>query len=70
MPDDEETIVRASACRALGVFVLFPSLREDACFVTDMAMAILEKMKDDALLVRLRAGWAQGNLCDTLIITR
>ncbi|CAO3646136.1 unnamed protein product [Cunninghamella echinulata] len=69
LPDDEEIIVRASACRALGVFVLFPSLREDACFVTDMATAISEKMKDDALLVRLRAGWAQGNLCDALIIT-
>ncbi|CAO3628299.1 unnamed protein product [Cunninghamella blakesleeana] len=69
LPDDGESIVRASACRALGVFVLFPSLREDACFVTDMAMAIIEKMNDDALLIRLRAGWAQGNLCDALVMT-
>ncbi|ORY99820.1 armadillo-type protein, partial [Absidia repens] len=68
LPEDEESQVRAAACRALGAFVLFPSLREDTCFVSDMATAILDRMKDSVTLVRLRASWAQGNLCDALVI--
>ncbi|KAI8070052.1 armadillo-type protein [Gongronella butleri] len=69
LPEDEEASVRAAACRAIGVFTLFPTLREDECFVSDVATAILNGMEDSSLLVRLRASWAQGNLCDALVIT-
>ncbi|KAI9497178.1 armadillo-type protein [Zychaea mexicana] len=65
---DQDTNVRAAACRALGVFVLFPTLHEDPLFVSDMASAVLEQMGDKALLVRARASWAQGNLCDALVM--
>ena len=67
---DQDTNVRAAACRALGVFILFPSLHDDPLFVSDMATAILEQMNDKAILVRARASWAQGNLCDALVIER
>ncbi|KAI8099098.1 armadillo-type protein, partial [Halteromyces radiatus] len=68
LPDDEESQVRAAACRALGAFVLFPTLRQDTCFVSDMATVLLDRMEDQVILVRLRASWAQGNLCDALVI--
>ncbi|KAI8335129.1 armadillo-type protein, partial [Chlamydoabsidia padenii] len=68
LPEDEESQVRAAACRALGAFVLFPTLRQDTCFVSDMATVILDRMEDPVTLVRLRASWAQGNLCDALVI--
>ncbi|KAI8144022.1 armadillo-type protein, partial [Fennellomyces sp. T-0311] len=68
LPADQDANVRAAACRAVGVFVLFPSLHEDPLFVTDMAAAVLEQMGDKAILVRARASWAQGNLCDAVVM--
>ncbi|KAI9310898.1 armadillo-type protein [Dichotomocladium elegans] len=68
LPTDPDSNVRAAACRALGLFVLFPSLHDDEHFVADMASAVLEQMNDKVLLVRVRASWAQGNLCDVLAI--
>lgn len=68
MCSDIDANVRASACRALGVFVLFPSLREDAMFVSDMTKAILLQKDDKTILVRVRASWAIGNLCDALVL--
>ncbi|KAG0177249.1 HEAT repeat-containing protein 6 [Apophysomyces sp. BC1021] len=65
---DSDAYVRAAACRALGVFVLFPDLREDPLFVSDMASAILGQMNDKTVLVRVRASWAQGNLCDAMVL--
>ncbi|KAI9247652.1 armadillo-type protein, partial [Phascolomyces articulosus] len=65
---DQDPIVRAAACRALGVFILFPSLHDDPLFVSDMTSAVLEQMNDKSILVRARASWAQGNLCDALVV--
>ncbi|CDH49671.1 heat repeat-containing protein 6 [Lichtheimia corymbifera JMRC:FSU:9682] len=67
LPSDQDISVRAAACRALGVFVLFPSLRGDPHFVSDMAAAIMDQMNDKAILVRVRASWAEGNLGDALV---
>lgn len=67
---DADPSVRAAACRALGVFVLFPSLREDPMFVSDMTKAILLQKEDKTILVRVRASWAIGNLCDALVLER
>lgn len=67
LPSDQDINVRAAACRALGVFVLFPSLRSDPHFVSDMASAIMDQMNDKAILVRVRASWAEGNLGDALV---
>ncbi|KAF7722562.1 HEAT repeat-containing protein 6 [Apophysomyces ossiformis] len=68
LASDQDANVRAAACRALGVFVLFPDLREDPLFVSDMAAAVLEQTKDKTVLVRVRASWAQGNLCDAMVL--
>lgn len=67
---DTDTNVRASACRALGVFILFPSLREDPMFVSDMTKAILLQKEDKTILVRVRVSWAIGNLCDAVVLER
>jgi hypothetical protein len=70
LSSDADANVRAAACRALGVFVLFPSLREDPLFVSDMTKAILLQRDDKTILVRVRASWAIGNLCDALVLEK
>ncbi|CAO3699713.1 unnamed protein product [Rhizopus stolonifer] len=68
LASDSEANVRAAACRALGVFVLFPSLQEDSLFVSDMMKAILAQKEDKQILVLVRSSWALANMCDALVI--
>ncbi|CEP10827.1 hypothetical protein [Parasitella parasitica] len=68
LTSDADANVRAAACRALGVFVLFPSLREDPLFFSDMIKAALLQKDDKTILVRVRASWATANLCDALVL--
>ncbi|RUS23174.1 armadillo-type protein [Endogone sp. FLAS-F59071] len=70
LASDDDGNVRAAACRALGVFILFQDLREDPLFITDMAMAVLLQLADKNVLVRVRASWALGNLCDALVLQK
>uniref|UniRef100_A0A4W3IK34 HEAT repeat-containing protein 6 n=1 Tax=Callorhinchus milii TaxID=7868 RepID=A0A4W3IK34_CALMI len=63
----ENLLVKAAAVRALGVYVLFPSLRQDVMFVADTANAVLTSLDDKSLNVRTKAAWSLGNLTDTLI---
>lgn len=58
---------QASSVRALGVFVLYPSLREDVLFVADTANKVLAAMEDLRLIVRMRAAWSLANLSDALV---
>ncbi|KAF9321083.1 HEAT repeat-containing protein 6 [Podila horticola] len=67
---DEAPVARSSACRALGVFILFPFLREDSTHVLDMASAVLDLCHDSNMTVRVRASWAVGNLCDSLVLLK
>ncbi|KAG0371907.1 HEAT repeat-containing protein 6 [Mortierella sp. AD032] len=67
---DENAVARASACRAIGVFILFPSIREDYTSVVDMANSALDLCRDPNLTVRVRASWAIGNLCDSLVLLK
>ncbi|KAF7697323.1 hypothetical protein HF521_005741 [Silurus meridionalis] len=64
----ENSLVKAAAVRALGVYILFPCLREDVMFVADTANAILTVLDDRSPNVRAKAAWSLGNLTDTLII--
>ncbi|MBN3318881.1 HEAT6 protein, partial [Atractosteus spatula] len=64
----ENSLVKAAAVRALGVYVLFPCLREDVMFVADAANAILACLDDRSPNVRAKAAWSLGNLTDTLIV--
>nr|XP_057933217.1 HEAT repeat-containing protein 6 [Doryrhamphus excisus] len=61
-------LVKTAAVRALGVYVLFPCLREDLMFVADTANAILAALGDRSSNVRAKAAWSLGNLTDTLIV--
>ncbi|KAF9393437.1 HEAT repeat-containing protein 6 [Podila verticillata] len=67
---DEAPVTRSSACRAIGVFILFPFLREDSTHVLDMASAVLSLCHDPNMAVRVRASWAVGNLCDSLVLLK
>ncbi|XP_053131596.1 HEAT repeat-containing protein 6 [Hemicordylus capensis] len=64
----ENALVKAAAARALGVYVVFPCLRQDVMFVADAANAILNSLCEGSPNVRAKAAWSLGNLTDTLII--
>ncbi|KAG7280205.1 hypothetical protein CRUP_037566, partial [Coryphaenoides rupestris] len=64
----ENYLVKAAAVRALGVYILFPCLREDVMFVADTANTILMALEDKSPNVRAKAAWSLGNLTDTLIV--
>ncbi|XP_048338263.1 HEAT repeat-containing protein 6-like, partial [Sphaerodactylus townsendi] len=64
----ENPLVKAAAARALGVYVVFPRLRQDVMFVADAANVILNSLSDCSPNVRAKAAWSLGNLTDTLII--
>ncbi|XP_055982961.1 HEAT repeat-containing protein 6 [Sorex fumeus] len=65
--DSKNRLVKAATSRALGVYVLFPCLRQDVIFVADTANAVLMSLQDKSLNVRAKAAWSLGNLTDTLI---
>ncbi|KAF7665262.1 hypothetical protein LDENG_00141990 [Lucifuga dentata] len=64
----ENYLVKEAAVRALGVYILFPCLRERPMFVADTANTILAVLDDRSPSVRTKASWALGNLTDTLIV--
>ncbi|XP_057570875.1 HEAT repeat-containing protein 6 isoform X2 [Hippopotamus amphibius kiboko] len=66
--DSKNRLVKAATSRALGVYVLFPCLRQDVIFVADTANAILMSLQDKSVNVRAKAAWSLGNLTDTLIV--
>eukprot|EP00116_Pleurobrachia_bachei_P003006 sb/3463268/ len=59
----------SSACRCLGVLVMYPCIRDDLLFVADTANAIISALEStdssDRTLI-LRVSWSLGNLSDTL----
>ncbi|ETE67688.1 HEAT repeat-containing protein 6, partial [Ophiophagus hannah] len=66
----ENPLVKAAASRALGVYVVFPCLRQDVMFVADTANTVLNSLDDHSPNVRAKAAWSLGNLTDTLIINK
>ncbi|XP_068457508.1 HEAT repeat-containing protein 6 [Clinocottus analis] len=64
----ENYLVKTAAVRALGVYILFPCLREDVMFVADTANTILAALDDRSPNVRAKAAWSLGNLTDALIV--
>ncbi|KAG5900627.1 hypothetical protein JTB14_005905 [Gonioctena quinquepunctata] len=65
---DGENSVRGAAIRALGMCILYTSLREDPGFVVDTAEAIYSMLGDENLMVRVKASWSLGNLSDALVL--
>ncbi|KAM9333583.1 HEAT repeat-containing protein 6 [Pholidichthys leucotaenia] len=64
----ENYLVKTAAVRALGIYILFPCLREDVMFVADTANTILAALDDRSTNVRAKVAWSLGNLTDTLIV--
>ncbi|KAG0348556.1 HEAT repeat-containing protein 6 [Podila humilis] len=67
---DDSPGTRSSTCRAIGVFILFPFFKEDSAHFLDMATTVLDLCRDPNLGVRVRASWAVGNLCDSLVLLK
>jgi hypothetical protein len=67
---DKESGVRGAAVRALGIFVLYPSLREDPGFVVDTAETIVRVLQDENFTSRVKCSWALGNLSDALVLNK
>jgi hypothetical protein len=67
---DSMQTVKAAASRALGVLVLYPELRDDIMFVMDVATHLVDVIAEKAVLTRIRASWALGNLADSLVVRR
>lgn len=65
---DDEAIVCAAAVRALAIFVLFPSLKEDICYIENSIEAISRILNDDSLTVRIKVSWALANITDVLVV--
>lgn len=64
---NEEPTVRSASVRILAVYALFPSMREDWCFVENTAELILPLMKETNLFVRIRACWSLANISESLL---
>ena len=65
---DPEPLVRESAARALGVYVLFPCQRSAVSFVADAANAVISCMQDEHFQVKVKAAWAMANVSDALVL--
>ncbi|XP_045498148.1 HEAT repeat-containing protein 6 [Colias croceus] len=65
---DEEASVRAAAVRALAMTVMYRTLREDICFVSDCGENILRALSETTLVVKTKAAWALANLSDALVL--
>ncbi|KPI94371.1 HEAT repeat-containing protein 6 [Papilio xuthus] len=65
---DSHPAVRAAAVRALAMAVMYRTLREDICFVSDCAENILRALEEPTLQVRTKAAWALANLSDALVL--
>ncbi|XP_070572306.1 HEAT repeat-containing protein 6-like isoform X2 [Ptychodera flava] len=70
LSNDDDYRVKSSAVRALGVFVVYPCLREDVLFVADTANVILNCLEDNSVLVRMKSAWSLGNLSDALVMNK
>ncbi|XP_058125847.1 HEAT repeat-containing protein 6 [Anopheles ziemanni] len=65
---DEDSAVASAAARALSVYILFPSLRDDVCYVENTVESILRLMKDPNLTARIKTSWSLGNVTDSLVL--
>lgn len=60
-------VVQAAAVRALAVYIMFPSLRENVCFVENTSDAVIRALQQENLDVRLKGSWALANISDALV---
>ncbi|XP_052899579.1 HEAT repeat-containing protein 6 [Anopheles moucheti] len=67
---DDDSAVSSAAARTLSVYILFPSLRDDVCYVENTIESILRIMLDPNLTARIKTSWSLGNATDALILNQ
>ncbi|GAM24311.1 hypothetical protein SAMD00019534_074860 [Acytostelium subglobosum LB1] len=67
---DESYLVRAGACRTIGMFVKLDTLSDDTTFLSKAASCLYKSMCDNNINVRIKACWSLANLCDHLVSIR
>lgn len=67
---DDDSNVKSSAVRALAMFVLFPSLREDLCFIENTTESILRIINDQNVVARTKASFGLANVVDGLLVIK
>ncbi|XP_058462636.1 HEAT repeat-containing protein 6 [Malaya genurostris] len=65
---DEDSNVSSAAVRALSVYIMFPSLKDDFCYIENTVEAIFRIMKDPNVTARVKASWSLGNITEALVI--
>ncbi|KAJ6634291.1 HEAT repeat-containing protein 6 [Pseudolycoriella hygida] len=64
---DESLVVQAAAIRALAVYIIFPSLRENVHFVENVTDAVIRALQQDNIDIRIKVSWALANISDALV---
>jgi hypothetical protein len=67
---DEDSNVKSSAIRCLAVYVLFPSLRDDLCFIENITESILRIIKEQNVVARTKASFGLANVVDCLLLIK
>lgn len=70
LANEQDKSVQAASVRALGFFVLFPTLRCDEGFMSDVCDILLAVMKDGNADVKVKAAWTLGNFFDALVLNK
>ncbi|XP_055629394.1 HEAT repeat-containing protein 6 [Toxorhynchites rutilus septentrionalis] len=65
---DDDSGVSSAAVRALSVYTLFPSLRNDFCYIENTIDAVLRILKSQNVAARVKASWSLGNITDALVM--
>lgn len=65
--EEDGNQLKASAGRALAVFALFPSLRDDLVFIETTSEMIVSLFQDKNALVRKKCTWSLGNILEALV---
>ncbi|XP_053673050.1 HEAT repeat-containing protein 6 [Anopheles nili] len=67
---DEDSAVSSAAARSLSVYIMFPSLRDDVCYVDNTIESILRILRDPNAMARIKTSWSLGNVTDALILNQ
>lgn len=64
---DDELGVKAAAVRALAIYIMFPSLRENVFFVENTSDAVIRSLQQDNAEIKIKGSWALANISDALV---
>lgn len=65
--EEVKNLIKASAGRALSVYALFPSLRDDLVFIEATSEMVVGLFQDRNAIVRKKCTWSLGNILEALV---